>query len=112
MLYLDIAHLLRLRGINHPHSFLKNNGFTEHEIRHLINVEAKQITFEKLTRLCAVLKCTPNDLLYYNGDAHPHLLTLNEPEKPLITDLMSNLSPGELRTVNDMVANYVASVKK
>jgi len=89
MLKFKIKEVLEASGKLHPGNWLmKNSGLGEGKSYKLVNSLQKSISLEDLSKLCRILNCTPNDLLYWEQTAqnrlptdHPCLLNLEKPIK-------------------------------
>ena len=69
MFTLNLARVLRLRGIENHQKFLIKLGFSPQPAYNFLNGVAAQIKFDQLERLCLALNCTPNDLFEWQPDA-------------------------------------------
>lgn len=105
MLKLDIEHLLKLRAIKHPTTYLMTHGFTEHEARGLIDPDKKMIQLEMLTRLCVLFDCTINELFTWNGKEDHPLAALKRTQVKQITQLLEKKRPSELEELYKKLEN-------
>ena len=103
MLRLNLEQILGLRGIKHPHTYLIMHGLTDSQARTLLSEQMSQIKMKRLTQLCEIFSCTPNDLMTWNGPPEHHLASLICPETKSITQLLEGRSPNELRAISRML---------
>jgi DNA-binding Xre family transcriptional regulator len=68
MLKLNFHKIFRLRGIANPAKYLIQNGFTSSIAYNIIKLKTPALKLENLERLCAILSCTPNDIIEYFPD--------------------------------------------
>ena len=70
MLKLKIKEAILSRGHVYPLTWLmKYAGFGQTKAFNLLNNKQNSINMEDMTRLCLLLKCTPNDLMYWKESA-------------------------------------------
>ncbi len=110
MLQFRIRYLLDSKGIVNPYNFLIKNGFTPNVATRLIHDNQGQLKLSQVTKLCKLLKCTPDDMLKWVGtkddnlsNDHP-LLTLVRTDTPynIIGDL-HNLSLDQIKEVHQFI---------
>lgn len=110
MLFLNLNRMFFLRGINNPHRFLVNNGFTANVSQRIIHNQKTHIKMEQLLRLCELLRCTPNDLFdfkpsknSYIDEAHP-LHELKKENIPLnVPEYFINASLKEIDELRNLI---------
>lgn len=115
MLSLDLLRILEEKGIENPHRFLMQNGFTRHTATNLLHNLKSGLQFEHLEKLSLLLLCTPNDLLKWTYTDklkqytnHPIQSLRRGPSKGNISNKIKTLSPDKL----DKVRNYLDSLDK
>ena len=54
---------MHARGISKPFTFLTTHGFTHHTASNLMSGKNRAFNLDHVERLCAILYCTPNDIL-------------------------------------------------
>ena len=70
MLRLKIKEAILSRGHVYPLTWLmKHAGFGQTKAFNLLNNKQNSIHIEDMTRLCLLLQCTPNDLMYWKESA-------------------------------------------
>lgn len=87
MLQFKIKEILIGRGIVQPYTWLlKKGNFSQNKATRLLHQKVASITLLDLSKLCVLLGCTPNDLLYWQQDKkynldddHPCMQQLQEP---------------------------------
>jgi DNA-binding Xre family transcriptional regulator len=62
MLKMNLAGLMRQRGIPNPAHFLVKHGFTYHTANRLLRNAQDSVSNKKLEKLCLLLNCTIDDL--------------------------------------------------
>ncbi|MCV9388249.1 helix-turn-helix domain-containing protein [Reichenbachiella ulvae] len=86
MLKLKIDHVAQLRGIRRTYSYLTKLGMSHGIAQRLSSGNVKNIHLKHLENLCKTLRCTPNDILDWQGEdldrEHP-LLELRKDPKAL-----------------------------
>jgi DNA-binding Xre family transcriptional regulator len=95
MLKLNLAGVMRQRGITNPAKYLMKQGFSYHRINRLLHNEQESISYKILERLCVALHCTPDELLVWQKtgdiavtDQHPlHKLLPKQEEVDLLQKL-------------------------
>lgn len=68
MLFFNLNHIFKLRGIDKPYSYLKSLGFSHMISTRLANNEADSMKAYMIEKICLDLNCTPNDLMEYQPD--------------------------------------------
>jgi DNA-binding Xre family transcriptional regulator len=99
MLKININKIFRLRGISKPQLFLRNNGFTDSKAFNITRYKTPALKLDNLERLCALLSCTPNDLLEWHPDKN---FTLPE------THPLHKLKPTESINIAEMLKDVPA----
>lgn len=69
MITTRIRELAEKRGITNAYQLQKETGLPPSMAARLFRDEVDMIALRTLDRLCAALKCKPNDLLKYEPDA-------------------------------------------
>ncbi|WP_320054689.1 helix-turn-helix domain-containing protein [uncultured Acetobacteroides sp.] len=69
MISLNLEKLVKLRGYSNVLEFTRAIGMHPSRYRVLMN-NPKTISYKLLDRLCWELRCTPNELLEWEPDAH------------------------------------------
>jgi hypothetical protein len=118
MLEFKIKEVLEASGIRKPLIYLQKAGFSRRKAPGLLAKTQKTITLLDLSKLCQLLQCTPNDLLYWQPT--PRLPV--EPSHPLITqlqaapkhanwlDLLGQLSKAEVMQLHEEMAEKIRSI--
>ncbi|MES2566602.1 MAG: helix-turn-helix transcriptional regulator [Bacteroidota bacterium] len=63
MLTLNLQPVFKARGIDKPYSFLVSAGFPSYTAHNLLNAKTVSFRLSYIDKLCAILNCTPNELL-------------------------------------------------
>ncbi|MEQ8364384.1 MAG: helix-turn-helix transcriptional regulator [Cyclobacteriaceae bacterium] len=103
MIILNLAHIMKLRGIAVPYSFMKRLGMSHNVASRLSKNQATNLNLKHVNSLCIALHCTPNDLLEYQpgttpiDDKHP-LNTLKKDSSSLDSmEKLRKLPPEKLK---------------
>ena len=110
MLYLNLHRMFFIRGINNPHGYLVQNGFSANVSQRILNNQKTHIKMQYLLRLCEILRCTPNDLFDFNlqknkfiDEDHP-LHTIKKPDIPVnINEYFKNASFSDIEELQNLV---------
>ena len=111
MIQFKLKTLLYSKGIIYPHAWLTRNcNFSTGKATKILRGDQKNINREDLSKICAVLECTPNDIFYWENtpriyleEHHPLLQELSPP--PRIQDwkkLLRNISPEKAEEIYKM----------
>ena len=73
MLSLNLKPIFRARGIENPYSFLVKAGFPSYTAHNLLNSKTVTFRLRHIDKLCAILNCTPNDLLLWTANRNEKL---------------------------------------
>lgn len=68
MFRLKIDHVAQLRGIRRTYSYLTKLGMSHGIAQRLSSGNVKNIHLDHLENLCKSLRCTPNDILDWQGE--------------------------------------------
>ena len=68
MIKLQIKELCELRGIKAPLTVLIKAGISQKVANDYLMGKKKQLLLSHIEKLCAVLRCTPNDLFIWTPD--------------------------------------------
>jgi DNA-binding Xre family transcriptional regulator len=68
MLLLDLYRVFEDKGIENPHRFLRQNGFTAHTTSRLLNNKVDSISFKHLEQICLLLNCSVEDLFSWQSE--------------------------------------------
>ena len=69
MLQFKVKEVMLAAGIPNPYTWLIKYGkFSQPKATGLLKQSAKTITLKDISKLCMLLNCTPNDLLYWAAD--------------------------------------------
>lgn len=82
MLVLQVAPILKERGIEKPYNFLVKNGFSHHTAINLVKGEGRYFRLDHIERLCRILVCHPSDLLLWTPSS-THALAATHPLRSL-----------------------------
>jgi hypothetical protein len=99
-----------IRGINNPHGYLVQNGFSANVSQRILQNQKTHIKMQYLLRLCEILRCTPNDLFDFNlqknkfiDEDHP-LHTLKKQAIPVnINEYFKNASFSDIEELQNLV---------
>ncbi|MDD3078658.1 MAG: helix-turn-helix transcriptional regulator [Paludibacter sp.] len=89
MLQLNLAAVIKARGIQKPTAYLVNMGFSHDLATRLANNKVGTLRLSQIEKLCYHLNCSPNDLLTWTpgknqvvADNHPlqKLRRTNDPD--------------------------------
>ncbi len=116
MLAININHVMRLRGIRNPYTFLTANGFSHHTAYRLAHDKCKSLHLGHLEKLCRILRCEPHDLLAYTAQPNApvgmqdHLAFLTRTEAPVIDldSIMRSLPLAEAITLGKQLAERLS----
>lgn len=116
MLQFRIRYMLDSKGIVNPYNFLIKNGFTPNVATRLINDKQGQLKLSQVTKLCKLLKCTPNDILKWVDTKDDHLpsdhplfsLVRNDTPYNIINNI-NNLSFDQIKEVHQFINRLNAS---
>ncbi|MGL1888689.1 MAG: helix-turn-helix transcriptional regulator [Reichenbachiella sp.] len=111
MLKLNISYLTSLRSIKRTFTYLLDLGLSRSVAQRVSSGEAKVVNLAHLTKLCLALRCTPNDLLEWQGD--PNAMDQHHPLRALINDKgrlenvskIKNMSLEKLERLNDLIGD-------
>lgn len=74
MLKLKLKEILLAQGKLKPQAWLQTYcGFTQAKAHNLINLKQKSIAFADLSKICAVLNCTPDELFWWDNTKRGHV---------------------------------------
>lgn len=113
MLRLYIKELLEKLGRKPTAMFISQFDINYRTAEKLLNGKAKTIKIETIYKLCAVLRCTPNDLFDIKPEAeqelgakHPLLELKKQPISQSAIDLLSTFSPKDLDNIGRLIQDY------
>lgn len=81
MLIFNLLSLIKARGAEKPFTYLTKAGFTPSMAHNLLNNQTVSFRLNIINKLCTLLNCTPNDLLYWKpnpGETLPESHPLNK----------------------------------
>jgi DNA-binding Xre family transcriptional regulator len=108
MLKFKVKEVLLALDKRNPQMWLRKVcGFSKTKAANIVNNKQTMINVKDFTELCYQLKCTPNDLMYWQQterfkleDSHPCIQKLTPPDKmPEWNKLLSKLSPEEIKEI-------------
>jgi DNA-binding Xre family transcriptional regulator len=73
MLTLNLQPIFKARGIDKPYSFLVSAGFPSFTAHNLLNAKTVSFRLSHIDKLCALLNCTPNELLVWTPNHNEKL---------------------------------------
>ena len=73
MLELNIATLLKTRGVDNASRYLVQKGMKYHTVNRLLTGKVDSMTYATLEQLCILCNCSPDDLFVWRRD--PELQT-------------------------------------
>jgi hypothetical protein len=120
MLKFKIKEVLQACGIKMPLIYLQKAGFSKRKSLGLMAKTQKTVTLLDLSRLCQLLQCTPNDLVYWQPTprfeveaTHPLITELNAaPKHANWLDLIGQLSKAEVMKLHAEVAEKIKTMEK
>jgi len=115
MLHLDLYRVFEDKGIDNPHQFLKQNGFTAHTTSRLLNNKVESISFKHLEQICLLLNCSIDDLFAWKNNDKTGLYKNHELQKlkrgQPKGNITNSLKQLPLNKLND-VRNYIDQIAK
>lgn len=115
MLHLDLYRVFEDKGIDNPHHFLKQNGFTAHTTSRLLNNKVESISFKHLEQICLLLNCSIDDLFSWKNNDKTGLYKNHELQKlkrgQRKGNITNSLKQLPLNKLND-VRNYIDQIAK
>jgi DNA-binding Xre family transcriptional regulator len=119
MLELKIKEVMQASGISKPLIFLQKAGFSKRKAMGLLAKTQKTFTLLDLSRLCQLLQCTPNDLMYWQptprlvvDSAHPLVTKLQAaPTHANWLDLVGQLPKADVLQLHEEVAQKIRLLK-
>jgi len=69
MIGLDLVRLMESKEIQNPAKYLVQAGFTYHVANKLLKGQVAKLNYDYLEKLCLLLNCTPNELMYWKPGA-------------------------------------------
>jgi DNA-binding Xre family transcriptional regulator len=120
MLVFKINEVLLASGIKNPVKFLNRAGFSKNKAQGLVANSQKTITLLDLSRLCQMLQCTPNDLLYWQAtqrlgvpDTHPLISQLTKaPAHANWLDLVGQVPKDQVLQLHSEVTKMIEELKE
>ena len=114
MLEYNFERIFKVRGIARPFSYLKNLGFSSSFASKAKNNKTRYLGLREMEKLCALLRCTPNDIVVWTPDSkfeidpnHP-LHSLKKKEKYVdLTRTIYNLPLEKLDEVEAMLGKVM-----
>lgn len=110
MLQYNLKGVMRLRGIERPHRFLVNAGFSRHTASRLLDMKCQKIFAEHVDKLCTALICTPNDLFVWTpdkgvvyADDFPMKTLANKDTGESLMSALDKMPLDKLKEVSEMV---------
>ena len=84
MLRFNFATIFAIRGITNPKAYLRQAGFSYDTAESIADSSLRRMNLDVLEKICAVLNCTPHDVLEWNPDkgvSYPDVYALNTLKK-------------------------------
>lgn len=110
MLVLNIAPVIKARGIEKPFSYLVKAGFSRHAAHLLLNSTPRTFRLDHIEHLCKLLVCEPNDLLFWkpnSGETIPNnhpLFKLNQINNNASwKETLSNIPFSQLKEITSQI---------
>jgi DNA-binding Xre family transcriptional regulator len=63
MLKFNFTRVFKAKGIDKPYTYLVKAGYSASFATRVVNNKVRQLNLENVEKLCAMLQCTPNDLM-------------------------------------------------
>jgi DNA-binding Xre family transcriptional regulator len=119
MLKFNLKPIFAARGIERPYSLLLKAGFTKNVAHKLLNDEFATMRLRQLDKVCTILNCTPNDLIFWtpnNNETisknHP-LRSLKEHEVDLDwQDTIKTVPLNQLKQIISIIKNHKPTIVK
>jgi hypothetical protein len=119
MLEFKIKEVLQASGIKMPLIYLQKAGFSKRKSLGLMAKTQKTVTLIDLSRLCQLLQCTPNDLVYWQPTprfeveaTHPLMTQLQAaPKHANWLDLVGQLNKSEVMKLHAEVAEKINQLR-
>ena len=83
MLVFNLNPIFTARGIERPYSMLIKAGFSKNLAHKLLNDKLNTMRLSELNKICAMLHCTPNDIVIWSPD-DDEVLSKTHPLRTLI----------------------------
>ena len=121
MLKFKIKEKLLALDKRQPQTWLvKVCSFTRAKAYNIINLKQKSISLADLSELCCQLKCTPNDLFYWQNTPsqtlptnHPCITQLTLPdEEPQWRNILKNMYPHEVEELKSIAEEKIKNRNK
>lgn len=110
MLRFNVIRVMKLRGINKPWVFLRENGFIRSTANHFYNGNVLHIKVEHIEKLCLLLNCTPSDLFEWEpsantsaGENHALRSLVREKSAPTIAEIVKDLPIEKMEEIGEML---------
>lgn len=113
MLVFNLNPIFTARGIERPYSMLLKAGFTKNLAHKLLNDKLNTMRLSELNKICAMLHCTPNDIVIWSPDddevlpkTHP-LRTLKKQDLDLNwQETIKNVPLKQLKQIAAIINNH------
>lgn len=110
MLELNVANLLKSRGINNASRYLVQKGMKYHTVNRLLTGKVDSMNYATLEQLCLLCNCSPDDLFVWRktDDMHvpdDHSLNKLKPKEVVVSpvDRIQNLSLNKLAKLQEFM---------
>lgn len=111
MIIYNFKKLLKVKGIEKPHTFFVKAGFSGSFATKVINNRVRRLELNEIERLCLLFRCTPNDFYEWipsNDEAldttHP-LNKIKKSERTVnITKLINDIPINKLEEIEKLIA--------
>ena len=110
MLIFNPKRIFSLRSVANPNAFLRRIGFTSSIASRFLRAEQPLVNVHNLSKVCAALNCTPNDLFEWRPDkdaplAEKHELRslVRDGAPPPIAEMIKDLPVEKLADLQTMI---------
>lgn len=110
MLKYNFKRMFKARGIERPHSFLQQSGFSSSFATKVVRNRCGCLNPRELEKLCIVLYCTPTDLMEWVpeegqivDESHPLNAIRQTVNVTDISKTLNSVPPGHLREIDSLI---------
>jgi DNA-binding Xre family transcriptional regulator len=115
MLKFNFTRIFKAKGIERPYTFLVKAGYSASFSTRVTNNKVRQLNLVDVENLCAMLKCTPNDLLEWvpdqndksAGEGHPLSSLQRISNNSHINQILYNIPFDRLADIEKMILKEV-----
>jgi len=110
MLELNVANLLKTRGVDNASRYLVQKGMKYHTVNRLLTGKVDSISYAALEQLCLLCNCCPDDLFVWRKDEavqvpDDHSLYKLKPKENVLSpvDRIKNLPVSKLAKLQEFM---------